>query len=117
MWNQSPQHITPRLRLDYDPGLETRGLDVTAPVLTPPLLSGLTDHIVGPGQQGTLTLSASFEANGSMGGLTEIPLKSEAPGPSREADTIPPVATSKEEFPKHESSSQEMSHRDSPCSN
>ena len=85
-----------------------------APVLMPSLLSGLMDKIVGLEQPRILTPSASFEADGSMGGLVEIPLKSEAPDPSREADLIPPMATSKEEFPKYEPSSQEMSQCDSP---
>ena len=49
-----------------------------------------------------------------MGNLAEIPLKSEAPGPSCEVDLIPPIPTSKEEVPKYEPSSQGMSQRDSP---
>ena len=72
--------LPPGLRLDYNPGLETRGLDVMAPVLTPSLLSGLTGSIVGLEQPGILIPSASFEAEGGMGGLAKIPLKSEAPG-------------------------------------
>ena len=106
--------LPPGLRLDYDLGLETRGLDVMAPVLMTSLLSGLMDNIVGLKQPRILTLSASFQANGGMGGLAEIPLKSEAPGPSHEADIIPPMATSKEEVPKYEPSSWGTSQRDSP---
>ena len=84
------------------------------PVLMPSLLSGLTGNIGGLEQPGILTLSASFEAGGSMGGLAEIPLKSEAAGPSHEVDLIPPMPASKEEVPKCEPSSQGTSHRDSP---
>ena len=80
----------------------------------PSLLSGLTGNIVGLEQPGILTLSASFEADRGMGGLVEIPLKSEAPGPSNGADLIPPMPTSKEEVPKYEPSSQGMSQHDSP---
>ena len=40
-------YYPPDSRLDYDPGFETRRLDVMAPVLTPSLLSGLTGNIVG----------------------------------------------------------------------
>ena len=61
-----------------------------------------------------LTPSASFEADGGMGGLVGIPLKSEAPGPSCEADIIPSMPTSKEEVPKYKPSSRGMSQCDSP---
>ena len=100
--------------LDYDPGLETRGWDIMAPVLMPSFLSGLTGNIGGLKQPEILTLSASFEARSSRSGLAEIPLKSEAPGPSHEVDLIYPMPTSKEEVPKSEPSSQGMSQRDSP---
>ena len=89
--------LPPGLRLDYDLGLKTRQLDVMVPVLMPSLLSGLTGNIVGLKQPGILTPSASFEAEAGMGGLAEIPLKSEAPGPSHKADLIPPMPASKEE--------------------
>ena len=85
-----------------------------APVLTPSLLSDLTGNIVGLEQPGILTSSASFEAKGGMGGLAKIPLKSEAPGPSREGDLILPMPASKEEVPKYEPSSRGTSQRDSP---
>ena len=85
-----------------------------APVLMPSLLSGLTGNIGGLEQPGILTPSASFEAGGGMGDLAETPLKSEAPGPSCEADLIPPMPASKEEVPKCEPSSQGTSQRDSP---
>ena len=85
-----------------------------APVLTPSLLSGLTGNIGGLEQPGILTPSASFEAGGGMGDLAEIPLKSEVPGPSSEADLIPPMPASREEVPKCEPSSQGTSQRDSP---
>ena len=87
-----------------------------APVLMPSLLSGLTGSIGGL-EQPARTPSASFEARGSMGGPAEIPLKSEAPGPSYEVDLIPPMPASKEEAPKCEPSSQGMSQRDSPVLN
>ena len=106
--------LPPGLQLDYDPGLETRGLDVMAPVLTPSLLSGLTGNTVGLEQLGTLTPSASFETDGGMGGLAKIPLKSGAPGPSREVDRNLPMPASKEEVPKYEPSSQGTSQHDSP---
>ena len=48
MWDWSlTTYYPPRLRLDYDLGLETRCHDIMAPVLTPSLLSGLTGNIVG----------------------------------------------------------------------
>ena len=78
------------------------------------MLSGLTGNIVGLEQPGILTPSASFEAEGGMGGLAEIPLKSEVPGPSNEAGLIPPMPASKEEVPKYEPSSRGMSQHDSP---
>ena len=106
--------LPPGLRLDYDPGFKTRGLDVMTPVLMPSLLSGLTGNIGGLEQPGILTLPASFEAGGGMGGLAGTPLKSEAPGPSCEVDLIPPMPANKEEVPKCEPSSQGTSQRDSP---
>ena len=74
--------LPPRLRLDYDPDSEARGLDDMMPVLMPSLPSGLTGNIGGLKQPGILTQPASFEAGGGMGGHVEIPLKSEEPGPS-----------------------------------
>ena len=88
-----------------------------APVLMPSLLSGLTGNIGGLELPGILTPSASFEARSSRGGLAEIPLKSEAPGPSCEVDLISPMPASKEEVPKCEPSSQGTSQRDSPMLN
>ena len=85
-----------------------------APVLMPSLLSGLTDNSIGLEQPRIPTPSASFEADGSMGGLVEIPLKSEAPGPSCEVDLNLPMPASKGEVPKYEPSSWGMSQRDSP---
>ena len=84
------------------------------PVLTPSLLSGLVGNIGGLDQPAILTQPASFEAGGSMGGHAGIPLKSEAPGPCREVDLIPPMPPSKEEVPKCEPSSHETSQHDSP---
>ena len=84
------------------------------PVLMPSLLSGLVGNIGGLEQPAILTRPASFEAGGSMGGLAGIPLKSEAPGPSHEADLIPPMPASKDEVPKCEPSSHGMSQCDSP---
>ena len=43
----TPDILPPGLRLDQDPGLDSRELDVMAPVLTPALLSGLAANIVG----------------------------------------------------------------------
>ena len=64
-----------------------------APVLMPSLFSGLMDNIVGLEQLRILTPSASLEADGGMGGLAEIPLKSEAPGPShgRQQGRVPQI--------------------------
>ena len=49
-----------------------------------------------------------------MGGPAEIPLKSEAPGPSCEVDLIPPMPASKEEVSKCEPPNHETSQCDSP---
>ena len=84
------------------------------PVLTPSLLSGLVGNIRGLDQLGILTQPAPFEAGGGMGGHAGIPLKSEAPGPSREADLIPPMPASKEEVSKCEPPNHETSQCDSP---
>ena len=105
--------LPPGLRLDYDPGFKTRGLDVMAPVLTPSLLSGLTGNIVGLERPGIPTPSASSEAGGSMGGLVRVPLKSGAPGPSREVDLNLLMPASVEEVLKYEPSSRGMSQHDS----
>ena len=83
-------------------------------VLMPSLLSGLVGNIGGLEQPEILTQPAPFEARGGMGGHAGIPLKSEAPGPSCEVDLIPPMPASKEEVPKCEPPSHEMSQRDSP---
>ena len=49
-----------------------------------------------------------------MGGHAGIPFKSEAPGPSREVDLIPPKPASKEEVSKCEPPNHRTSQRDSP---
>ena len=102
------------LRLDYDLVFETRGLDVMAPVLMHSLLSGLTGNIGGLELPRIPTLSASSEAGGGMVGLARVPLKSGAPGPSREADLNLLMPASVEEVLKYEPSSRGMSQHDSP---
>ena len=84
-----------------------------APVLTPSLLSGLTGNIVGLERPGIPTPSASSEAKRGMGGLARVPLKSGAPGPSREADLNLLMPASMEVL-KYEPSSRGMSQHDSP---
>ena len=106
--------LPPGLRLDYDPDSKTRGLDVMTPGLMPSLLSGLVGNIGGLEQLGILTQPATFEAEGGMCGHARIPLKSEAPGPSCEADLIPPMPASKGEVSKCELPSHKISLRDSP---
>ena len=85
-----------------------------ASVLMPALLSGLTGNIVGLEQPGIPTLSASFEAEGSVVGLARGPLKSGAPGPSHEVGLNLPMPASMDEVLKYEPSSQETSQQDSP---
>ena len=85
-----------------------------APVLMPSLLSGLTGNIVGPERPRIPTPSASSEAEHSVGNLARVPLKSGAPGPSREADLDLLMPASMEEVLKYEPSSQGMSQHDSP---
>ena len=85
-----------------------------APVLMPALLSGLTGNIVGLEWPRIPTQLASFEAEGSVGGLARVPLKSGAPGSSRETDLDLPITASMEEVLKYEASSREMSQQDSP---
>ena len=109
--------LPPGLRLDYDPGFKTRGLDVMAPVLTPSLLSGLMGNIVGLERPGIPTPLASSEAEGGVGGLARVPLKSGAPGPSGEADLNLLMPTSMEEVLKYEPSSWGTSQHDSPVPN
>ena len=84
------------------------------PVLMPSVLSGLVGNIGGLKQPAILTQPASFEAGSGMGGHAGLPLKSEALGPSHEADLIPQMPASKEEVPKCEPPSHEMSQHDSP---
>ena len=87
------------------------------PVLMPSLLSGLTGNIVGLEWLGIPTPLASFEAEGGMGGLARVPLKSGAPGPSDEADLNLPMPASMEEVLKYEPSSRGTSQHDSPVLN
>ena len=109
--------LPPGLRLDYDPGFQTRELDIMAPVLMPSLLSGLTGNIVGQEWPGIPTSSASSEAEHCVGGLARVPLKSGAPGPSRAADLNLLMPASMEEVLKYEPSSRGMSQHDSPVPN
>ena len=88
-----------------------------APVLMPSLLSGLTGNIVGLERPGIPTPSTSSEASGSVGGLARVPLKSRAPGPSREADLNLLMPASMEEVLKYEPSSRGTSQHDSPVPN
>ena len=106
--------LPPGLQLDYDPDSETRGLDIMTPVLTPSLLSGLVGNIRELEQPGIPTQPATFVARGSMCGHEGMPLTSEAPGPSCEADSICPMPSSKEEVPKCKPPSHKTSQRDSP---
>ena len=85
-----------------------------APVLTPALLSGLAGNIVGLERPRISTPSASFEAEGSMGGFARGPPKSGAPSPSHEVGLSLPIPTSMEEVLKYEPYSREMSQQDSP---
>ena len=85
-----------------------------APVLMPSLLSGLTGNTVGLELPGIPTPSASSEASGGVGGLARVPLKSGAPGPSREADLNLLMPASMEEVLKYEPSSRGASQHDSP---
>ena len=85
-----------------------------APVLMPSLLSGLTGNIVGQEWPGIPTPSASSEAERGMGGLARVPLKSGAPGPSREVDLNLLMPASMEQVLKYEPSSQGTSQHDSP---
>ena len=84
------------------------------PVLTPSLLSGLVGNIRELKQPGIPTQPATLVAGGGMCGHDRIPLTSEAPGPSHEADSILPVPASKEEVPKCEPPNHETSQHDSP---
>ena len=85
-----------------------------APVLTPSLLSGLTDNIAGLERPRIPTPLASSEAGGGVGGLARVPLKSGAPGPYREVDLNLLLPASVEEVLKYEPSSRGMSQHDSP---
>ena len=85
-----------------------------APVLTPSLLSGLTGNIVGQERLGIPTSSASSEAECGMGGLARVPLKSGAPGPSREVDLNLLMPASVEEVLKYVPSSRGTNQHDSP---
>ena len=85
-----------------------------APVLTPALLSGLAGNIVGLERPRVSTPSASFEAEGSVGGFARGPPKSGAPGPSHEVGLDLPIPTSMEEVFKYEPYSRETSQQDSP---
>ena len=96
------------------PGLEARGLDVMAPVLTPALLSGLAGNIVGLERPGMSPPSASFEAEGNVGGFARGPLKSGAPGPSHEVSLDLPIPASMENVLKYEPYRWETSQQDSP---
>ena len=106
--------LPPGLRLDYDLGLDARGLDVMAPVLMPALLSGLAGNTVGLERPGMSPPLASFEAKSSVGGFARGPPKSGAPGPSPEAGLDLPIPASMDDVLKYEPYSQEMTLQDSP---
>ena len=110
----TPDILPPGLRLDQDPGLDSRELDVMAPVLTPALLSGLAASIVGLERPATSPLSASFEVKDSRNGFEGGPLMSGAPGPSHDGDPDVPVSDSVDDMIKYEPYSRETSQQDSP---
>ena len=110
----TPNILPPRLRLDQDPGLDSRELDVMAPVLMPALLSGLAANIVGLERPATTPSSASFEVKDSRKGFEGWPPMSGALGPSSDGDPDIPVSDSMDDVIKYEPYSQEMSQQLSP---
>ena len=110
----TPDILPPRLWLDRDPGLDSRELDVMAPVLTPALLSGLAANIVGLERPATSPLLASFEVKDSTKGFGGGPPMSGAPGPSHDGGPDVPVSDSVDDVIKYEPYSRETSQQYSP---
>ena len=110
----TPDILPPGLWLDRDPGLDSRELDVMAPVLTPALLSGLAANIVGLERPAASPLSASFEVKDSAKGFEGGPLVSGAPGPSHDVGLNLPVPDSMDDVIKYETYSRETNQQDSP---
>ena len=110
----TPDILPPRLRLDQDLGLDSRELDVMAPVLMPTLLSGLAANIVGLERPATSPLSASFEVKDSTKGFGGGPPMSGAPGPFHDGGPNVPVSDSMDDVIKYEPYSRETSQQLSP---
>ena len=110
----TPDILPPGLRLDWDPGLDSRELDVMAPVLMPALLSGLAANVVGLEGPATSLLSASFEVKDSTKGFGGGPPMSGAPGPSHDGGPNVPVTDSVDDVIKYEPYSWEVSQQLSP---
>ena len=105
----TPDILPPGLWLDRDPGLDSRELEVMAPVLMPALLSRLAANIVGLERPATSPLSASFEVKDSMKGFEGGPLMSGAPRPSHDGGPDVPVSDSVDDMIKYETYSWETS--------
>ena len=109
----TPDILPQGLRLDHNPSLDARDLDVMAPVLTPALLSGLAGNIVGLENPGVSPLSTSFEIKGSVKGFESgLPL-SGAPRTLLMVDINLPVPDSMDDVVKYETFSRETSQQDS----
>ena len=100
------------LRPDYYPNFQTRGVNDLAPTLTPSLLSGLVGNIRRLKKPEIPTKPIPFKAEDGMGDHGWVPLKSEAPGPSRNVGVTPHIPASKGEVPKSKPLDQGRSQHD-----
>ena len=110
----TPNILPPGLQPDQDPGLDSRELDVMAPVLMPALLSGLVANVMGQERPATSPLSASFEVKDSKMSFGGGPPMSRALGPSHYGGPDVPVSDSVDDVVKYESYSRETSQQLSP---
>ena len=108
--------VPPGLHLDYDLDFQTRRVDVIAPTLTSPLLSGLIGNICQLEKPEIPGKLASFKADEGLWGHGWAPPKPDVPGPSHDDGMTSKMQASKGEVLENEPHGQGESHQDQPPS-